>query len=353
MAANPLANAKHSLYFWLGALLVAGVQVLVLHQLNPWPWAVLAADAILHNFTLGLLIFATLNTLAYFNPGKGQVLLLLLGPALLSFLWFGFCRWLLLSLLQESPFGLSFEDFQTWYFNTQVYRITVAYLVLVGATGFALLWYRLAQKEQQLIVENENSRLAREAELFKLRQQLQPHFLFNSLNSVVALIGSKSKEAQKMVQNLAQFFRSTVTHGDATLISVAQEFTHLKLYLQIEEKRFGHRLKVNLNLPNDCQAKKLPPLIVQPLLENALKFGLYGTTGAVQIDVEVQYQKSFVQIKINNPFDEDSALEKGTGFGLKSVNRRLYLIYGRTDLLRTHTENGRFTCHLKIPQSEV
>src|SRR5690606_35869240 len=117
--------------------------------------------------------------------------------------------------------------------------------------------------------------LLRSAELAKLRQQLQPHFLFNSLNSISALAGSKPEEARKMVHQLSEFLRGTLHKDEQTLVPFSDELRHLQLYLDIEKVRFGNRLKTEIDTHETCLNLKLPSLILQPVVENAIKFGLY------------------------------------------------------------------------------
>src|SRR5690606_14447843 len=121
--------------------------------------------------------------------------------------------------------------------------------------------------------------LAREAELSKLRQQLQPHFLFNSLNSISALAGTRPEEARKMIHQLSDFFRSTLKKESQKLIPFSEELEHLTLYLEIEKVRFGHRLRTDVTCSNEALMYRIPPLLLQPIVENAIKFGLYDTLG--------------------------------------------------------------------------
>ena len=123
-----------------------------------------------------------------------------------------------------------------------IIRFGVALLMIEMVTAMSLLWY--SQKEQKNIEERKNDaeRLTKEAELFKLRQQLQPHFLFNSLNSINALIAVKPEEARKMIQQLSDFLRGTLRKENQQWVNLSEELQYLKLYLDIEKVRFGHRL---------------------------------------------------------------------------------------------------------------
>lgn len=216
----------------------------------------------------------------------------------------------------------------------------------------SILWYNQQEQQASLKRKSDTEKLAREAELYKLRLQLQPHFLFNSLNSINALIGFQPQEARKMVQQLSEFLRSTLRKDDSQPVFLAEELQTLALYLEIEKMRFGHRLQTEIKADETCKTQKLPPMLLQPLVENAIKFGLYDTTGQVCISLKARAIDNHLEVLISNPFDPQTATKKqGTGFGLTGVQRRLYLLFGRQDLLRTTIENQTFKATLKIPQT--
>jgi two-component system LytT family sensor kinase len=165
-------------------------------------------------------------------------------------------------------------------------------------------------------------KLAREAELASLRQQLQPHFLFNSLNSINALIGSQPEKARMMVQQLSDFLRGTVKKDDSQLVPLFEELQQLRLYLDIEKVRFGHRLATEIENDNASLSAKLPPLLMQPVVENAIKFGLYDTVGETIIKVKTCMDGKQLVIQVENPFDITTATPRqGTGFGLSYSTR--------------------------------
>lgn len=195
--------------------------------------------------------------------------------------------------------------------------------------------------------------LTKEAELYHLRQQLQPHFLFNSLNSVSALVTSQPAKAREMVLTLADFFRSTIRMNSSKSITVKDEIEHLTLFLQIEKVRFGHRLHVNLEMKDGCEQLHLPHLLVQPLLENAIKHGLYGMLGDVSIEVIFFKRNDYLLVEVTNPYDKNSGQAKGESFGLQAIKRRLYLLYGRNDLLEIQQLESNFIAIIKIPQQNV
>jgi two-component system, LytTR family, sensor kinase len=229
-------------------------------------------------------------------------------------------------------------------------RLAIIFLSTVGY-GIAYLFYKQA-KELQEAVANQTSTesMVREAELQKLQLQLQPHFLFNSLNSINALILVDPAKAREMVQQLSDFLRSTLKRADEHWITLDQELAYLQLYLSIEKVRFGHRLEVQMECDEQIKRWLIPPLLIQPLVENAIKFGLYGTTENVVISMKTQRVSDSLQIEIVNPFDADMQPAEGSGFGLNGLKRRLYLLYTRNDLLKTTIENDQFTVQLTLPE---
>jgi two-component system LytT family sensor kinase len=129
------------------------------------------------------------------------------------------------------------------------------------------------------------------------------------------------------------------------------ELNHLQLYLDIEKVRFGHRLKTEVTCDEKTLNLMLPPLLLQPIMENAIKFGLYDTIGEITINLTAKVESGNLEIAISNPFDLQTAQPKqGTGFGLSSVQRRLYLLFSRNDLLQVNNADNLFTTTVKIPQ---
>lgn len=154
-----------------------------------------------------------------------------------------------------------------------------------------------------------------------------------------------------MIQQLSDFLRGTLKKEENQLIPLADELAHLQLYLDIEKVRFGHRLETALEADETALQLKIPSLLLQPVLENAIKFGLYDTTGAVTITLHAAKQENDLVIQVTNPFEQATAAGgKGTGFGLRSVQRRLYLLFGQNDLVSTASADQQFTTTLKIPQ---
>ncbi len=242
------------------------------------------------------------------------------------------------------------EAYIMWLNQSTPVRWAVGFL-LIFLSGLIFIFYsRLKEGQQEQNRETDLIVMAREAELQKLQLQLQPHFLFNSLNSINALILVNSSRARDMVQQLSDFLRATLKRADEQWITLEEELGYLQLYLAIEKVRFGHRLDVQTECDEQIKLWLIPPLLIQPLVENAIKFGLYGTTDKVVISMNTARIGDSLQIEISNPFDSDMQPPEGSGFGLTGLRRRLYLIYARNDLLKTTIENNRFTVQLTLPE---
>ncbi|SFV27241.1 sensor histidine kinase [Thermoflavifilum thermophilum] len=238
----------------------------------------------------------------------------------------------------------------TWLHQSEPVRFGFMLVFSFSVSMLSMQHARRMDEQAHRMREEEIQKLARDAELYKLEQQLQPHFLFNCLNSVYALIGKHPEQAREMVIQLADFLRGTLRKEQKPLLSLNEELKQIQLYLSIEKIRFGHRLTPVLDIPEDTLSCQLPALLLQPLLENAIKFGLYGNADQVEIRIEARRLPGQLMITINNPFDETLLDQSGTGFGLKSVSRRLYLIYGMHGLLKIQSTDHQFSVTCLIPQ---
>ncbi|UCS93496.1 histidine kinase [Echinicola marina] len=279
------------------------------------------------------------NVFKYYKPQQENLWLALLLPLMIASLVVVTGRFLLPFLMDDTLF-------------IKASMMIRGALILLIFMGYVLVLIVNGKLEDQLEIRNREEligKMAKEAELFHLRQQLQPHFLFNSLNSISALVKRQPEKAREMILQLSTFLRGTIRENENEWVSVADEAASLQLFLAIERVRFGHRLEVDFEVEENCLSYKLPPLLLQPLLENAVKHGLYGLIEKVVVKLSMRKVGNYLEVEILNPFDPESISEKGTGFGLESVKRRLYLFFGRNDLLTFVRSNNIFHVKLRIP----
>ncbi len=301
-------------------------------------------DSVVNTVLLTLTAVGIYNTLRFYRPARGNVIYLRIWAVLHSITLLFLHRWLATQLHPDAAY-LHFLD--------QSMPIRFCYMLLMTAiiTIINALWFVMEEEREKQARQISATQMAREAELSKLRQQLQPHFLFNSLNSINALVGTKPEEARKMIHQLSDFLRGTLRKDDQQLVPLKDELHHLKLYLDIEKVRFGHRLQTIVIHDEESDEMMLPSLLLQPVVENAIKFGLYDTTESITIKITATTSAHMLEIRVENPFDEATSKPKeGTGFGLTSIQRRLYLLYARNDLLQTTEHENLFITTIKIPQ---
>lgn len=339
-------TAKYQFILWICSIIFlawTSIQVFLLFWYN-YPYPQGFTDSLVSGFLFSISCFIIANALHFYQPGKERYSYILVWVLCLAGLSTYFSKLSIDWLLNDDAY-LDFVQ------NSLPLRFLVGFL-LIGYTAIInILWNSQKNQSEQEKRKTDAEKLAKEAELYNLRQQLQPHFLFNSLNSIVALIGNQPERAKEMIFQLSDFLRGTLRKDDQQLIPLEEEIEHLQLYLEIEKVRFGHRLELQIDIMPEAMQKKLPAMIVQPILENAVKYGLYDTTEKVIISISAQITLSSLNIQIKNPYDPDNSIQKkSSGFGLRSVERRLFLLYGRTDLLKTKGDNKTFNTQLKIPQ---
>lgn len=344
MPASQLTAKRFILSFGLGWLVLSVAQIFLLYSLQ-FPVYTAVIDSLISNTLLLLGGLVILNISKYYLPTSYQYIGVITACLVLAAIWLFITNSFLKILLSNLPVYLSFLS------NSLPIRYGFAFLVLTIVSIASILRYNWLERQKLEQRKTDAEKLSRDAELYKLRQQLQPHFLFNSLNSINALIGQNPQQARKMVQQLSDFLRGTLKKEESQLVTLEEEISYLNLYLEIEKVRFGNRLQTQIDMSTDCKNKYLPTLLLQPIVENAIKFGLYDTTGQTLIKIECSGNEKELQITVSNPFDPDTASPRqGTGFGLASIRRRLYLLYARNDLLTIETDNTIFKTIVKIPQ---
>ncbi len=191
--------------------------------------------------------------------------------------------------------------------------------------------------------------LAREAELKAFKAQVDPHFLFNSLNAVAAMCGSRPAEAREMAQLMADFFRQTLRLGSLDRITLAEEIQLVSHYLAIEKVRFGQRLDFKLHVDDAAGQRSVPPLLLQPLVENSVRHGIASMVDGGTIDLSAVVRDGMLHIRISNPADPDRAHVRGEGIGLQNARGRLSAISDGRAAFRTDESDGTFRVEIELP----
>jgi two-component system sensor histidine kinase AlgZ len=224
----------------------------------------------------------------------------------------------------------------------------VPHLIAVG-----LLVYLLSVALHYAALSAEESRQAaldaREAELRALKAQINPHFLFNCLNSITALTASDPGKAREMCIRLADFLRSTLGLGERESVAWHEELDLAHAYLDVEQVRFGSRLQVEIHADEACADCLVPPLVLQPLIENAVKHGIATLVDGGTIQVTSRVLNGVLEVSVENGFDPDSPSPRRNGLGLRNVRMRLERRFGPTARLEASRRENRFRAEFAVP----
>jgi two-component system, LytTR family, sensor histidine kinase AlgZ len=226
--------------------------------------------------------------------------------------------------------------------------------------GIGVLLYLLSVALHYVLLSMESSKeaetreqealtLARESELKALKAQINPHFLFNSLNSISALATVDGLRAREMCIKLSDFLRSTLKLGEKQSISLAEELALAKAYLEVEQVRFGARMRVEISTDRDCGHCVVPSLLLQPLVENAVKHGIAGLVDGGTIRLDAHCGDGRLQLKICNQFDPESPAASRHGLGLRNVRDRLRALHENRARVDAAASGDQFVVEVELP----
>jgi hypothetical protein len=351
---HPLFADPRRLVGYLAAWLIVGAGLAALLQmmdLADWSGALLLMEPV-------SLVYGFVALSAYYvcrsQPVSGRrwpiVILVFGGASTLSAL-----AWLGLAQLWNGVRSLGGQD-------DPLVAMTGHAWVLFFATGFAL--YLLSILAHDVLVafqavhetaarEAESRVLARDAELRLLRTQIDPHFLFNSLNSISALTTLDPAAARDMAIDLAQFFRRTLALAERERIPLADEMALCESFLAIERRRFGTKLRTALRIDPTAAPALMPPMTLQPLLENAIKHGIRSLDDGGTVEVEALVRDGWLHVAVANPVATESgeaaARPPGHGLGLRNLRERLAVLYGDRARLTWRRAEARFEIEITLP----
>lgn len=223
---------------------------------------------------------------------------------------------------------------------------------VVAATLHALDYARLS-RERALQAERLLSQLS-QARLELLKMQLQPHFLFNTLHATAGLVHSDPHAAERMILRLGDLLRAAVAHGERPVVTVREELELLQAYLDIQQIRFRERLSVTMRVENGLQNAEVPNLLLQPLVENAIKHGAAKQLGPASIQIAIRRVHDMLVLEVVNSGPLPPSAESGLGLGLRNTRARLDALYDGKHAfdLALHREGGA-TATIRIPFREV
>jgi LytS/YehU family sensor histidine kinase len=257
------------------------------------------------------------------------------------------CLWLLGGYMLINSFNIS-PSYSSFFYSTLAWRFFIGLLFYFLITSFYYIIIYYSSLQERIVKEAELKNLVTETELKSLKFQINPHFIFNSLNSMSALTTIDPDRARSMILKLADFLRYTLANNGKDKTRLEDELKNIKLYMEIEKIRFEDKFDYTEEFGTDVLDLKVPNMILQPLFENAIKHAVYDTLDKITIKLTCYIENNFLKISLENNF-ENSTPKKGVGIGLQNIKNRLELIYGENNLVDIKKEGGIFRVILYIP----
>ena len=315
------------------------------------PWQSAAADALVFNGLYALIALSFWYPCQFLSLERRDAITTvlvnhLLGAAISSGIWIGLAYLMLVKLVLPSPAYLKL------FITTLPWRFFIGTLFYLAMVAFYYLLIYYQNFHQKLIAESELQALVKDAELRTLKFQINPHFIFNSLNSINSLILSMPERASEMTVKLAEFMRATLSGNDHPLRTLEEELHTAHLYMDIEKVRFGDKICYSQTVADDCLKLMVPNMMLQPLFENAIKHGVYESLEPVGISLSGSCEKQFLVLELRNDMDSRTAPRRGAGVGLKNISHRLEILYGKSGLMKINKAERVFTVTIHIPQEE-
>lgn len=351
MTANPIIkNPKSILFYLLFVTTIAALYINLITLEVKLPFTISIVDALVFNLLIAALGLSFWYSSVYLSIENNRISKILLthfgGGLLISVLWLLMGYFAVISIVNDT------EAFSDFFIKTIKSRLIIGILYYFLLTAFYYVVIYYSGFQERILKETELKNLITEAELKTLKFQINPHFIFNSLNSMSALTEIDSKKAKQMIIKLAEFLRYTLANNDRQKNTLTEELKNIRLYLEIEKIRFEDKFEYIEELHEECGKTEIPSMILQPLFENAIKHAVYETLDAVTIKLSCIKQDDFLKISLCNNFEGESH-KKGAGVGLKNIKERLYLIYQQDNLMQVKKEDGKFIVDIFIPLQKV
>lgn len=342
-----LGNSFGKIVFTVWWIAVAAIHFAVLHLFYNIPLVIALTDSMLwvvlfSTLSLGLWFWVRLSDIETQRPYN--IVINHLGAAAVSILILVSSHMYILSILFA-------EDVDYMKFIGSVIParsiIGVFFYVLIALVYYLIIY--IGNFREKLSHEAELKALVKEAELSWLKLQLNPHFLFNSLNSVSSLTMTSPEKAQEMITRLSELLRYSLRQSPDSMVSLSDELDNCNKYLEIEKVRFGKRLSYAIDCCDKCFDVQVPSMILQPLFENAIKHSVAQSADESIIKADISLENNFLHVVVTNSLPDFPTNSAGTGVGLENIRRRLKLVYGSSDFISIGKTTDRFTVTITIP----
>ncbi len=346
---NPiLRNYRSRIIYASVWILLTWIQIFILSAFTNLPFIYIFLDAIIFNTLFSFLIIPLWYPVRFSHSGKAFWYSCLLISGLACILIF---IWMLAGYLIMYIFTSGKDVYFYFFYDAMPWRIIVGILLYALSILVYYLCIHVEKLKEKAVNEIRLNKLLKDGELNLLKSQINPHFLFNSLNSVNALIVKTPEQAQEMLVALSEYLRYTVLATHSETSTLKEEIANIEHYLSIEKLRFGDKLTYQFFISPDCLPVQIPSMLLQPLFENAIKHGVYESTENVHIVAKAKKDSDFLRIEISNDFNPENDIMslKNSGTGLKNIRERLRLMYGDAASLQVKNKDNIFRVILEIP----
>ncbi len=222
---------------------------------------------------------------------------------------------------------------------------------LVPFLGLFFVLKLLKEKDEEKFKTREAENLAREAKLEMLSYQLNPHFLFNALNTIMALIDYDKEEAREIITDLSDYLRYSLNNSKKKDVTLDEEYKSVLDYLKIQKKRFREKIEIRTELDENIKTKRVPVFIIHPLVENAVKHGTETSKGILEISLTIKKVEDSIIVEVKNSgkiIKNSENSDNGTGTGLSNAIKRISILYGKGYGVELSEENGIVTTTMKL-----
>ena len=349
MEKDSILSRYSLIIYWTIPILLGIIQTGFNLYFEILPWGISLVDGVVFGFLLGTFGLAIWFVVRYNSPDEKQFFQLLtahLASAFILSLAWGYTAAFVVQTIIPEPLYLVYTH---THLTNRIFIGFIFYTLM--ATVFYLYFFYKKNKEKNER-EKELKQEVREAVLRALKSQINPHFLFNSLNSIASLTMTNPEKAHEMVIALSDFMRYSLRKQHNETVALEEEINHTRLYLQIEKIRFGNRMDYTFDIDPACFNCQIPTLLLQPLFENAVKYGVYEASETVEISMTATKEGEYSKLVLSNNFDKEAVPVKGEGIGIKNVQERLRMVYNSNKLMEIKEEQGKFMVTIYLPCEE-
>jgi sensor histidine kinase YesM len=343
---NPFSDRKFfAIYAIVWGLIIIS-QILILTLIVDLDFLSAFLQSIIQNGSFAALGFGIWYVVKYNISTERNIrafLVFIISGLLIVIIWMGFNFVVENLIVKMSEGAIEFQRHHLYQF------IIGVFLFSIFALSYRLL-ILLNNYNEKSKSEEKLKTLLTESKLNTLKAYINPHFLFNSINSVNALIATDPDKAREMLVNLSDYFRYSLKQKDINFISLEDELHYTFTYLEIEKLRFGDRIEVKIEMDENVKTTRLPVMILQPLFENVIKHAVSESLVTVHLSFTAKIEEGFLNMQLVNNYDPESVSRKGSGIGLSTTVERLNLIFGNKNLLNYSKRDGIFSVELKVPQ---